>query len=151
MKRMRLLLLTALIIAVEVSAQHNTEFQFMQIVPEAVTQTMQLNAGKVFAEIHTSYEKKRNVVNIPQSCATAEGIKKIKMLWDARKFYCTETEVIARVLNASKGWQVGNIPCFFDPKQPMMKRITILYWNLHPMARSTTFTSRFLQFFIKKI
>ena len=143
---MRLLFLTALIIAVEASAQHITEFHFMQIAPETVTQTMQLNAGKVFAEIHTAYELKQDVVNIPPSCATAEGIKNIKMLWDAQKFYCTETEIIAKVLSTSKGWQVRNIPVFFadgvtdeDKYQDMVLeftsdgRISDLYIALSPI------------------
>lgn len=95
--------------------QHFTEFEFTGTVPTNVCQTMQNNARTIFRQIHESFFNKKQILSLSRDNATQEAIKRIQALWSTSKFYCVETDLIARILEMSggRGFQVRNIPVFF--------------------------------------
>ena len=101
-------------------AQHTTNFKFVETAPTNIRQTMQNNAEAVFAEINRAHNRKKEKLNLSTANATEEAISRIQSLWTESHFYCTETDVIQRVLmrkkqnNSIKSYQVRNIPVFFD-------------------------------------
>jgi len=101
------------IITTGVNAQHFTDFEFVETAPPNIRQAMQNNTKAVFRQIHDAYYSKKNDVTLSRNNATPEAIGRIQALWSTSKFYSVETEIIAKVLQASKGWQVRNIPVMF--------------------------------------
>jgi len=96
-----------------VNAQHKTEFEFVETTSVDIRKKMQDNVGSVFGSIHDSYFAGRNNLNISRNNATPDAIEQIQALWSTSHFYCTETDVISRVLKTARGWQVRGIPVFF--------------------------------------
>ena len=96
-----------------VNAQHKTEFEFVETVSDEMRKKMQDNVGTVFGSIHDSYFAEKTNINISRNNATPDAIEQIQALWSTSHFYCTETDVIARVLKSARGWQVRGIPVFF--------------------------------------
>jgi len=114
--------------------QHFTEFEFTETVAYNIRQTMQNNAKAVFKQIHESFFNKRQTISLSTNNATREAIQRIQALWSTSKFYCVETELIARVLEmpGGRGLQVRNIPVFFadgatdeDKYQDMVLEFTV--------------------------
>lgn len=104
------------LITININAQqHFTEFEFTETTSSNVRQVMQNNAKTVFKQIHESYFNKKNAISLSRNNATPEAITRIQSLWSTSKFYCVETELIARVLEmpGGRGLQVRNIPVFF--------------------------------------
>jgi len=95
------------------NAQHKTEFEFVETVPAALRKTMQNNVGVVFSSIHESYSSGKASLSISRNHATPEAIQQLQALWSTNHFFCTETEIIRRVVRTVKGLQVRNIPVFF--------------------------------------
>ena len=95
--------------------QHFTEFEFTETATANMRQTMQKNATAIFKQIHESYHNKKQTISLSHNNATKNAIERIQALWSTSKFYCIETDLIARILEMSngKGFQVRNIPVFF--------------------------------------
>ena len=96
-----------------VNAQHFSEFEFVETAPANIRQAMQDNAKAVFRQIHEAYFEKKSGLTLSRNNATPEAIERIQALWSTSKFYCIETDLIARVLQMPKGYQVRNIPVLF--------------------------------------
>ena len=103
-------LLAMMILVSRVDAQHKTNFEFIETASAAVRQTMQNNTNAVFNAIREANFSGRILANH----ATPEAIDRIRALWSASSFYCSETDVIAQVLKSAEGWQVRNIPIYFE-------------------------------------
>ena len=95
--------------------EHFTEFEFTETAPPNIRQAMQDNAKAVFRQIHESFYNKKQTLSLSGNNATQEAIKRIQALWSTSKFYCVETDLIARILEmpGGRGFQVRNIPVFF--------------------------------------
>jgi len=96
-----------------VNAQHFTDFEFVETASASIRQAMQNNTKEVFRQIHDSYYSKKNNITLSRNNATPDAISSIHALWSTSKFYCIETEIITKVLQTPKGWQVRNIPVMF--------------------------------------
>ena len=100
-------------------AQHSTKFVFVETAPEHVKKAMQNNTNVVFEVINNAYYLHKQELNFSTSNINQEAIKRVQALWETSSFYCTETEVITRILRLNKpnnellGWQVRNINVFF--------------------------------------
>ena len=101
-------------LCVQAYAQHTTEFQFSETAPDNLRKTMQTNAEAVFAEINRSYDQSKAELALSLSHVTEEANKRVQTLWGISHFYCTETSIITRVLKSQNGYQVRNIPVFFE-------------------------------------
>ena len=110
------LIFSLLFMTVQVKAQsHETDFTFTEnVVSDAVRQSMQRNAKAVFVTVNKSFGTKQTGLTLSTTNATPEAIEQIQSLWSTSRFYCTETELIARVLRSAKGWQVRSIPVLFE-------------------------------------
>ena len=96
--------------------QHKTEFTFSETVSTNLLRIMEANANAVFAEIHRAFYN-QNTSGLTLSLSNVENneaIQRIQNLWATSQFRCTETSVITRVLKSSNGYQVRNIPVYFE-------------------------------------
>jgi len=101
-------------ICAQVYAQHTTEFLFSETAPDNLRNTMQTNTKALFAEINRAYDQKKSGLTLSLSNVTEEANKRIQTLWTTSRFYCTETNITTRVLKSSNGYQVRNIPVYFE-------------------------------------
>ena len=97
-----------------IKAQHKTDFEFFETAPEALRKTMQNNVSAVFSSIHDSYFSKKAGLDLSTNYATRNAIDQLQAIWSSSRFYCTEIEVIRRVLQTTNGFQIRNIPVFFE-------------------------------------
>jgi len=104
-----------LTVNINAQQQHFTQFEFTETASSNVRKTMQDNAYTVFRQIHESYYNKKQTISLSTKNATKDAIARIQALWSTSKFYCTEPDLIARVLEmpGGRGLQVRNIPVFF--------------------------------------
>jgi len=100
--------------SVWVNAQHRTTFEFTETADAALRRTMQNNVNAVFESIHDSFFSDRTGLSISQNHATPEAIEQIQALWSTSRFYCKIPDVNKRVLRSANGYQVRNIPVFFE-------------------------------------
>jgi hypothetical protein len=76
---------------------------------------MQTNAKAVFAEIHSARDQDKPGLDLLPANVTKDAIKRIQTLWATSHFYCTETDITARVLQLPNGcYQVRNVPVYFE-------------------------------------
>lgn len=97
-------------------AQHSTNFRFSETAPDNVLRTMENNANSLFAELNRAYDKTGSL-NLSQQSLTTEAIGKLQTIWVVSHFYCTRTTMIARVMKFGTGYQVRNVPVFFNDWQ----------------------------------
>ena len=100
--------------SVWVNAQHKTAFEFTETADAALRRTMQNNTNAVFDIIHDAYFSKKAELIFPTNNATPEAIEQIQALWSTSRFYCKMPNVTKRVLKSANGYQVRNIPVFFE-------------------------------------
>jgi hypothetical protein len=76
---------------------------------------MQTNAKAVFVEINSACDQDKPGLNLLPANVTADASKRIHTLWATSHFYCTETDITARVLQLPNGcYQVRNVPVYFE-------------------------------------
>jgi hypothetical protein len=102
------------ILCSQIYAQHTTNFRFTETAPDNIRQTMQTNANAVFAEINSACDQNKSALALSSTNVTGEAKERIKTMWETSHFYCTKTYVNTRVLRSSNGYQVRNIPIFFE-------------------------------------
>ena len=117
--------LLGVFMCVQMYAQHTTEFLFSETASDNIRKTMQTNIGSVFAEINRAYDQKKSVLALSLSNITEDASKRIQTLWTTSHFYCTETSIITRVLKSSNGYQVRNIPVFFEQGKDQYQDLVI--------------------------
>ena len=137
----RLFFFAVIFITADIHAQnHATDFTFVRNAPVNLRQTMQRNARTVFEIINRAYKVRLSPqeLRLPVANVTPEGNERIHSIWRFARFYCTETEVTARILQTKNGWQARNIPCFFDADGGAYRDMVIefthegIIYNIYP-------------------
>ena len=105
--------LLMVLVTISANAQHFTDFEFVETAPANIRQSMQNNTKAVFRQIHEAHFGKKPGITLSRNNATPDAIDRIQSLWSTSKFYCIETDLIARVLQTPRGYQVRNIPVIF--------------------------------------
>ena len=68
---------------------------------------------RFFSIIHDAYFSKTGL-KLSINHATREAIEQIQAFWSTSRFYCTESNVILRVMHSPIGYQVRGVPVFFE-------------------------------------
>jgi hypothetical protein len=87
---------------------------FTETAPDYLREVMQTNSMAMFMEINIAYDQNKSGLALSLSNVTEEASKRVQTLWATSHFYCTETDITTRVLKSSNGYQVRNIPVFFE-------------------------------------
>jgi len=118
--------------AIQTSPVLEPVFIFRSATSEAIRDRMEQNVKAVFSQINRTYStnKEQAGLNISKvnNNATDEAIERIQALWSTSPFFCTLSKIEEPVLKAAKGWQVRNIPVFFekgDSKEDQYQSIVI--------------------------
>ncbi|GHT24511.1 hypothetical protein FACS189430_09540 [Bacteroidia bacterium] len=94
-------------------AQYATQIKITNLNSNTLTTKIESAVSKMFTELnHACFEKRKP--KLDKSTLTSQALDAVLDLWKTSPFRCIETELIQPGIISGSGYQVRNIPVYFD-------------------------------------
>ncbi|MFI3262358.1 MAG: nuclear transport factor 2 family protein [Rikenellaceae bacterium] len=109
MRKIYLTFLFVIMVVCGTLAQTKTLIELSDLDNQYLRTKMSNNATALVSELNRAYQENR-VPNLTSIDMTNESRTNVLQIWDCTQYRCIESEIIARCLNTSKGYQIRNMP-----------------------------------------
>ena len=101
-------------------AQHTTTLEIEnQLDNESLKNGIQGNVSEFLSEINLAYSESR-APKLSSGYITSEAKSSVLAMWETSPFYCVESWMMEKCINAANGFQVRNIPVFMKEANDQM-------------------------------